>query len=137
MQKNNEKRDWYLIDVEGETLGRVSTKIADLLRGKGKVEFTPNGDCGDYVVAINADKVILTGHKEEQKRYYRHSGYLGNLKTMTVADLKKDNPTEILRHAVAGMLPLNKLRDGFMGRFKMYTGSEHPHANIKFKNQGK
>jgi len=136
MQNNTENRDWYLFDAEGATLGRLATQIADLLRGKGKIDFANYLDCGDYVVVINAGKVVMTGHKEEQKRYYRHSGYLGNLKTMTVADLREKNPTEILRHAVAGMLPLNKLRDGFMSRFKIYATAEHPHANIKFKNLG-
>ena len=85
----DQNRSWYLIDANGATLGRISTTIATLLRGKGKVEFMPNLDCGDYVVVINAEKVVMTGHKEEQKRYYSHSGYLGNLKTKTVAEMRK------------------------------------------------
>ncbi|MDO8444463.1 MAG: 50S ribosomal protein L13 [bacterium] len=132
--KNNidQNRNWYLIDAGGATLGRISTVIATLLRGKGKVEFQFNLDCGDYVVVVNAEKVIMTGHKEEQKRYYSHSGYLGNLKTKTVTEMRKSHPTEILRHAVAGMLSNTKLKDGFLARLKLYTGENHPHANIKF-----
>lgn len=134
-------RDWYLVDANGATLGRISTQIATLLRGKGKVSFAPNLDGGDFVVVINCEKVTMTGHKEEQKRYYSHSGYLGNLKTKTVADLRKSNPEELLHHSVAGMLSNNKLKDGFLSRLKLYVGEDHPHANIKFKalpnNKGK
>ena len=128
----DQNRSWYLIDANGATLGRISTTIATLLRGKGKVEFMPNLDCGDYVVVINAEKVVMTGHKEEQKRYYSHSGYLGNLKTKTVAEMRKSHPTEILRHSVAGMFSNTKLKDGFLSRLKLYVGENNPHANIKF-----
>lgn len=130
----SQNRDWYLVDAKNQTLGRISTQIADILRGKKKVDFLPNLDGGDHVVVINADKVVLTGNKAEQKRYYTHSGYLGNLRTYTVSDLQKDNPTEILRHAVAGMISNNKLKDGFMSRLHLFVGPEHNHVNIKFKD---
>lgn len=132
--KNIENREWYLFDAKDQVLGRLATQIADLLRGKKKVNFMPNSDTGDYVVVINADNFILTGHKEEQKRYYKHTGYLGNLKTFTVADLKKDKPGEVLRKAVSGMLPMNKLRPIFLSRLKVYAESTHPHDGITFKN---
>jgi len=133
--QNNLQKDWYLIDAEGIALGRTATKIADLLRGKKKVDFVPNQDRGDYVVVINADKFILTGNKEETKRYYKHTGYLGNLKTTTVADLKAKKPGEVLKKAVTGMLPKNKLQDDFLGRLKIYATNTHPHVNVNFKNQ--
>ena len=132
---DNENRNWYIFDAKDQILGRLSTQIADLLRGKKKTNFAPNADNGDYVVVVNAEKVVLSGHKEEQKRYYRHTGYLGNLKTFTVPELRKDKPEEILLHSVKGMLPKNKLNDLFMARLKVYAGSKHPHVNIKFKNQ--
>lgn len=128
----NENRVWYLLDAKDQVLGRLSTKIADLLRGKNKVGFANNTDTGDYVVVINADKFILTGKKADQKRYYRHSGYLGNLKTFTVPELKKDKPGEIIKNSVSGMLPHNKLHDIFLGRFKVYADDNHPHQNVKF-----
>jgi len=132
-QSNPDKnRNWYLIDAKNATLGRISTNIATLLRGKGKVEFAPHLDCGDYVVVINSDKVVMTGNKEEQKRYYSHSGYLGNLRTKTVDDLRSNNPTEILRHSVAGMIANTKLKKGYLSRLKLYVGDKHPHVNIKF-----
>jgi len=127
-----QNRRWYLLDADGATLGRISTKIATLLRGKGKVEFAPNLDCGDYVVVINSEKVVLTGNKEEQKRYYTHSGYLGNLRTKTVEEMKASHPTEILNHSVSGMLANTKLKKGYLSRLKLYAGENHPHANIKF-----
>jgi len=132
--KDTKNREWYLFDAKDQAVGRLSTEIADILRGKKKVDFAPNLDNGDFVVVVNADKVIFTGHKEDQKRYYSHSGYLGNLKTKTVADLRKDDPAAILKHAVSGMLPNNKLKDGFLSRFKIYAEANHPHKNIKFKN---
>jgi large subunit ribosomal protein L13 len=134
--QSNIQRDWYLIDAKDKALGRVATEIADLLRGKKKVDFAPNADKGDYVVVINADKFVLTGKKEETKRYYKHTGYLGNLKTTTVAELKEKKPGEVLKKAVTGMLPKNKLQDEFLGRLKVYADETHPHANVKFKNQG-
>lgn len=133
---NNEtnNRNWYLFDANKKVLGRLSTEIADLLRGKKKTCFANYKDCGDYVVVVNAEKVLLTGKKEEQKRYYKHTGYLGNLKTFTVPELREKKPEEIISHAVAGMLPKNKLQDIFLSRLKIYAGSSHPHQNIKFNN---
>jgi len=132
--KDNQNRDWYLLDAKDKVLGRLATEIANILRGKSKVEFVLNQDLGDYVVVINADKFILTGKKTEQKMYYHHTGYLGNLKTETVADKIKKHPGEILKLAVSGMLPHNRLHDGFLGRLKIYAEDSHPHQNIKFKN---
>lgn len=136
-QNNLEKRDWYLFDANQKVLGRLATEVAVLLRGKNKVGFANHLDGGDYVVITNAKKIVLTGNKEEQKRYYHHTGYLGNLKTMTVPELRKDNPEKIIEKAVYGMLPSNKLRDGFMARLKVYAGPTHPHVNIEFVNAPK
>jgi large subunit ribosomal protein L13 len=135
MSQNNDNsnRDWYLIDAKGIALGRTATSVANLLRGKNKVNFMPNMDQGDFVVVINADKFVLTGKKEEQKRYYKVTGYLGNMKTTTVPEMMKSKPGEIMKIAVLGMLPKNKLQDKFIGRLKVYSSDEHPHQNIKFK----
>ena len=138
MVKNNiknEDRVWFFFDAKEKVLGRLATEVATILRGKNKVEFANNIDCGDYVVIVNAEDIILTGKKEEQKRYYKHTGYIGNLKTFTVPELRKNKPEEILKHAIAGMLPKNKLQDDFMNRLKIYSGSKHPHVNIKFVNK--
>ena len=132
---DNENRNWYIFDAKDRVLGRLATEIADLLRGKKKSNFAPNVDNGDFVVVVNAEKVVLTGRKEDQKKYYKHTGYLGNLKTYTVPELRKDHPEKLLQNAVYGMLPKNKLQDLFMGRLKVYAGSKHPHVNAKFKNQ--
>lgn len=132
MTNKTDLRDWYIIDASGRVLGRVATEIATLLRGKNKSTFALNLDGGAFVVVVNAEKVILTGRKEEQKRYYRHSGYLGNLKTETVEDLRKKKPTEMLRIAVRGMLPKNRLRNQFMARLKLFAGKDHIFGNIKF-----
>lgn len=133
----NQNRKWYLWNAEGQVLGRLSTQIADTLRGKKKTSFEKNKDVGDYVVIINANKIVLTGNKEEQKRYYKHTGYLGNLKTTTVPELRASKPEKIIEHAVGGMLPKNKLKDVFMGRLKIYSGKDHPHVNVKFENVSK
>lgn len=135
MTLENSQRNWYIFDAKGKTLGRLATEIADLLRGKKKPIFVNNQDCGDYVVVLNAGKVELTGKKEEQKRYYKHTGYIGNLKTKTVPEIREQKPEFLIKHAVEGMLPKNKLQDKFMARLKVYTGKEHPHQNVKFVNQ--
>jgi large subunit ribosomal protein L13 len=121
------ERRWYLVDAEGETLGRLSTRIADLLRGKGKPTFTPHVDTGDFVVVVNAEKVVVTGKKLEQKRYYRHSGYPGGLRSRTLAEQLERRPTEVIRAAVKGMLPRNKLGRAQIGKLKIYAGPDHPH----------
>lgn len=134
MITSNQNRQWYKYDAKNEVLGRLSTKIADILRGKKKVSFANNADGGDYVVVLNAEKIVLTGNKEDQKRYYKHTGYIGNLKTKTVPELRAKTPEKIIEHSVFGMLPKNKLRDQFMKRLKVYAGKDHPHKNIKFIN---
>lgn len=122
------ERNWVLIDLDGQVLGRAATTIADLLRGKTKPEFTPHVDCGDFVVAINAAKVKLTGNKLEQKTYYRHSGYLGHLKSESAKDLLSRKPEEVLRQAVRGMLPKTDLGKNLLKKLKIYSGPEHPHT---------
>lgn len=121
-------KKWYLIDGEGKTVGRLATKIARLLRGKEKPEFTPHADIGDFVIVVNADKVKFTGNKWNQKTYYRHTGHPGGIKSITAQDMLEKNPEEILKKAVWGMLPKNKWQKKLITRLKIYTGNEHPHA---------
>ena len=118
---------WYLVDAEGQTLGRLATRIADMLRGKNKPEFTPHVDTGDFVVVVNAEKIAVTGKKLDDKIYYRHSGYPGGLKQRTLRDQLERRPTEVLRIAVKGMLPRNKLARRQITKLKIYAGPEHPH----------
>jgi large subunit ribosomal protein L13 len=120
-------RDWYLVDAEGQTLGRLATRIADTLRGKRKPQYTPHVDTGDFVVVINAEKIAVTGNKLTQKRYYRHSGYPGGLTSRTLRDQLERRPTEVLRTAVKGMLPNNRLAARQLTKLKIYAGPEHPH----------
>lgn len=122
------ERKWYVIDADGEILGRLSTKIANILRGKNKPEYTPNVDTGDFVVVINVDKIRVTGKKVTDKKYYRHSGYPGGLKVATFKELMEKNPTLALEKAVKGMLPHNTLGDEQFQKLKLYAGSEHPHS---------
>ncbi len=121
-------RDWYVVDAEGQTLGRLATQIADRLRGKGKPTFTHHIDTGDFVVVVNADKVAVTGKKLDQKIYYRHSGYPGGLRERTLRVQLERFPTEVLRKAVRGMLPRNKLGRQQLTKLKIYAGPEHPHG---------
>lgn len=123
------KRDWHLVDVEGETLGRISTNIANLLMGKSKPYFVRNLDCGDYVVVVNAKNVKVTGNKEVKKTYYRHSGYPGGFKAETLSELRARKPEDIISHAVKGMLPQNRLRDQMLKRLKVFGGSEHEYGD--------
>lgn len=126
------ERKWHLIDAaEAPTLGRLSAKIATLLSGKNKATFTPHTDGGDFVVVINAEKVKVTGNKEEDKMYYRHSNFPGGLKEASLKELREKNPAMIIEKAVYGMLPTNKLRDDRMKRLKVYAGAEHNHAAQK------
>ena len=126
------ERKWFLIDAaESATLGRLSAKIATLLTGKYKPTFTPHTDDDDYVVVINADKVKVTGNKEEAKMYYRHSGFPGGLKEAQLKEVREKNAAMIIEKAVAGMLPKNKLHDDRMARLKVYNGAEHNHAAQK------
>jgi large subunit ribosomal protein L13 len=120
-------RDWYVVDAAGKTLGRLATQIADTLRGKGKPQYTPHVDTGDFVVVVNAEKVAVTGNKLDQKRYYRHSGYPGGLKSRTLREQLERRPEEVLRKAVRGMLPKNRLASKQLLKLKIYAGAEHPH----------
>ena len=118
---------WHLIDSENKTLGRLTSKVSKILMGKNKPQYTPNNDLGDYVIIINAEKIKLTGNKEIQKKYYRHSGFPGGLKTTKLSDLRQDKPEQIVIKAVKGMLPKNKLSNNMLSKLKVYKGSEHPH----------
>ena len=120
-------RRWYVVDAEGKTLGRLATQIADTLRGKGKPEYTPHVDSGDFVVVVNAEKIHVTGNKLDQKMYHRHSGYPGGLRSRTLRQQLERRPTEVIRKAVKGMLPRNKLGRAQIGKLKIYAGPEHPH----------
>lgn len=121
------ERSWYVIDAEGQTLGRLATKIAIVLRGKHKPIFTPNLDCGDYVVVINAEKIAVTGNRLDNKVYYRHSGYPGGLTGITLRRQLELHPTRVIESAVRGMLPKNKLGRKMFKKLKAYAGPEHPH----------
>lgn len=120
-------RDWYLVDAEGKTLGRLATRIADTLRGKDKPQYTPHTDTGDFVVVVNAEKVAVTGKKMDEKMYYRHSGYPGGLKERSLREQLERRPTDVLRKAVKGMLPRNRLARQQLLKLKIYAGPEHPH----------
>lgn len=121
-------RNWVLIDAEGAVLGRLATQIAMILRGKNKPQFTPNSDCGDFVVVINADKVQLTGNKADQKVYYRHSGYNGGLKAESFRVAMEKHPEQVIERAVRGMLPKTTLGRAQLKKLKVYACAEHPHA---------
>jgi large subunit ribosomal protein L13 len=121
------ERRWYVVDAEGQTLGRLATRIADALRGKGKPTFTPHVDSGDFVVVVNADKIAVTGKKLDEKRYYRHSGYPGGLRSRTLREQLERRPTEVVRTAVKGMLPRNRLARRQITKLKVYAGPAHPH----------
>lgn len=122
------ERNWVLIDAEGATLGRLATKAAMILRGKNKPQYTPNADTGDFVVIVNADKVVLTGNKADQKRYWRYSGYLGGLKFESFREAMAKHPERVVEHAVKGMLPKTTLGRTQGMKLKVYAGPEHPHA---------
>jgi large subunit ribosomal protein L13 len=121
-------RQWLLVDATGQTLGRLATQIADALRGKRKPTYTPHVDTGDFVVVVNAEKISVTGKKLEDKRYYRHSGYPGGLKSRSLNEMLERRPEEVLRLAVKGMLPRNRLARKQITKLKIYAGPDHPHA---------
>ncbi len=121
------KRKWYLVDAEGKTLGRLAAKVATLLRGKHKPTFTPHVDTGDHVVIVNAEKVVLTGNKMENKTYSTHSGYPGGLKTLTAEHIHRKDPTKLLRRAIEGMLPKTPLGNHMAKKLRVYAGATHPH----------
>jgi large subunit ribosomal protein L13 len=122
------ERRWYVVDAEGQTLGRLATEIARVRRGKSKPQYTPHVDTGDFVVVVNAERIVVTGRKAEQKVYRRHSGYPGGLKTTSFEQLLERQPTEILRKAVKGMMPKTRLARQQLRKLKIYAGPEHPHA---------
>jgi large subunit ribosomal protein L13 len=122
------ERHWYLVDAESKTLGRLATQIADVLRGKGKPAYTAHVDTGDFVIVVNAEKIHVTGQKLDQKLYYKHSGYPGGLHTRTLREQLARRPEEVLRKAVKGMLPKNRLASAQLRKLKIYAGPEHPHA---------
>ena len=124
---SNIERKWYVVDAEGMVLGRLASQVAAILRGKNKPTFTPHFDTGDYVIVINADKVVLTGNKEDQKEYKRYSGYTGGLKTTKYKDLKAKYPERIVEHAIVGMLPKNKLGRAMAKKLRVYAGASHGH----------
>ena len=126
-KKENLEKRWFLVDAEGKVVGRLATKLATLLRGKGKPIFSPHLDCGDYIICINAEKVVFTGKKLEQKHYYRHSGYMGGQKSRTAERLLREKPREVIREAVKGMLPKNHLGRKLLKNLKVYAGPKHPH----------
>src|SRR6476620_3402422 len=128
---SDRQRDWLLVDADGQTLGRLATQIADALRGKRKPTYTPHVDVGDFVVVVNAEKIAVTGDKRADKLYHRHSGYPGGLKTRTLNDMLERRPEEVIRLAVKGMLPRNRLSRKQLTKLKVYAGPDHPHAAQK------
>ena len=127
-KKEEVTRKWYVVDATDQILGRLSVRISNILRGRNKATFTPHVDTGDFVIVINADKIRVTGKKEEQKEYMFYSGYMGNEKYIKLSEFRSRKPEFIIQHSVKGMLPKNKLAAGMLKRLKVYGGSEHPHA---------
>jgi large subunit ribosomal protein L13 len=121
------QRDWYVVDAEGQTLGRLATRIADALRGKRKPEYTPHVDTGDFVIVVNAERIRVTGDKLHSKVYWRHSGYPGGIRSRTLEEMLARRPEEVIRKAVKGMLPRNRLARAQLRKLKVYAGPEHPH----------
>ena len=130
-KKETVKRDWYVIDAEGVNLGRLATRVADVLRGKHKPTFTPNIDCGDFVIVVNASKVNLTGNKLNDKIYYNHSGYTGGLRERTAKEMRENYSVEMIERAVKGMIPHNRLGRQVAKKLFVYEGAEHPHMAQK------
>ena len=127
-KKSDIQETWILLDAKGKTLGRFATQIAKILSGKNKPEYTPNADMGDFVVVVNAKDIHVTGKKEEQKRYYRHSGYPGGIKSKLLGEMLDDSASEVIKSAVKGMLPKSKLGRKMFTKLKVYEDSEHPHV---------
>ena len=125
------ERKWFVVDAAGQTLGRLATRIATILRGKHKASYTPGMDVGDFVIVINAEKIVVTGRKLEKKFYYRHSLYPGGLKAVSLGRMMKKHPTRVIGHAVRGMLPKNRLGRAMFKKLKVYAGDSHPHAAQK------
>jgi len=127
----NRERNWVVVDATGQTLGRLATQIADRLRGKTKPEYTPHCDVGDFVIVVNAERIAVTGNKLEDKKYYRHSGYPGGLKERSLSEMLERRPEEVIRLAVKGMLPRNRLARQQLSKLKIYAGPDHPHVAQK------
>ena len=130
-KKETVERNWYVIDAEGVNLGRLATRVADVLRGKHKPTFTPHVDCGDFVIVVNASKINLTGNKLNDKIYYNHSGYTGGLRERTAKEMKEKYPVEMIERAVRGMIPHNRLGRQVAKKLFVYEGAEHPHMAQK------
>lgn len=128
------KREWYLVDATNQNLGRLSSKIAQIIRGKNKVNYTPHIDMSDYVIVVNTSKISVTGNKENSKEYWRHTGYPGGGKTTLFKDVMKNNSDKLLYNAVKGMLPHNKLSNQLIKHLKVYAGENHPHSSQNPKN---
>lgn len=126
-KQSDNPNKWYVVDAEGAVLGRLASSIAARLRGKNNPLFTPHADMGDSIIVINADKIVLTGRKWDQKNYYRHSGYVGGIKSITAKKLLEKNPEDLVRFAVKGMLPKNRLGRQIIKKLKVYAGTDHPH----------
>jgi len=133
IREQDVERDWYVVDAQGKTLGRLATHVATVLRGKHKAIFTPHVDCGDYVVIVNAEKIHVTGRKMTQKKYYRYSGYPGGLREITLRDQLQKFPERVIQSAVRGMLPKNRLGREIVKKLKIYASSTHPHESQKPK----
>ncbi len=127
-RKEDVKHNWYVVDATDKILGRISTEIANRLRGKHKAEYTPHVDTGDYIVVVNAEKVKVTGNKTTDKIYYHHTGYIGGIKSITFEKLIEKSPERVIQMAVKGMMPKNKLSRSMLSKLKVYAGSEHPHS---------
>ncbi len=132
-KKNEIERNWWLINAEGKVLGRLATEVAGLLRGKGKPQYVNFLDCGDHVIVVNAEKVIVSGNKLDQKKYYSHTGYPGGIKEKTLGEMIEKNPEEVIKRAVRGMIPRNKLGQAIHKKLKVYRGPDHPHEAQKPK----
>jgi large subunit ribosomal protein L13 len=125
------ERDWFVVDAEGKTLGRLATQIASVLRGKHKPTYTPHVDVGDFVIVINAEKIVVTGNKRQDKLYWRHSGYIGSIRSQSLGALLERRPEEVIRRAVKGMLPRSRLGRQQLRKLKVYAGADHPHQAQK------
>ena len=128
IRANEISREWFIVDAEGQTLGRLASEIAQIIRGKKKPFFTPHMDMGDFVVVVNAEKVKVTGNKEKDKTYFRHSGYPGGVTQISLREVRQDYPERIITNAVKGMLPHNRLGRQLLTHLKVYSGADHPHA---------
>lgn len=135
-KREDVQREWYVVDATGQTLGRLASRVARILRGKHKPIYSPSVDTGDYVIVVNAEKIHVTGHKLDQKIYYRHSGYPGGLKEITLRNLLQKHPTRVIKHAVRGMLPKNRLGRRMFKKLKIYAGPDHPHEAQRPKPLG-